>query len=45
MAATFSRYRAVNGDPQTLEERAFDLEHAKRFFEESNQRLRAKLDE
>jgi predicted metal-dependent enzyme (double-stranded beta helix superfamily) len=28
-------------DPQTLEERAFDLEHAKRVFEESNQRLHA----
>ena len=28
-------------DPQTFEERAFDLEHAKRGFEESNQRLRA----
>ena len=28
-------------DPQTLEERAFDIEHAKRVFEESNQRLRA----
>jgi hypothetical protein len=28
-------------DPQTFEERAFDLEHAKRVFEESNQRLRA----
>jgi predicted metal-dependent enzyme (double-stranded beta helix superfamily) len=26
-------------DPQTLEERPFDLENAKRVFEESNQRL------
>jgi predicted metal-dependent enzyme (double-stranded beta helix superfamily) len=28
-------------DPQTLKERPFDLENAKRVFEESNQRLRA----
>ncbi|HWO40941.1 MAG TPA: hypothetical protein VNO43_03960 [Candidatus Eisenbacteria bacterium] len=28
-------------DPQTLEERPFDLENAKRVFEQSNQRLRA----
>jgi predicted metal-dependent enzyme (double-stranded beta helix superfamily) len=28
-------------NPQTLEERPFDLEHAKRVFEESNQLLRA----
>jgi predicted metal-dependent enzyme (double-stranded beta helix superfamily) len=28
-------------DPQTLEERPFDLEHAKRVFEKSNQRLPA----
>jgi predicted metal-dependent enzyme (double-stranded beta helix superfamily) len=28
-------------NPQTFEERAFDLEHAKRVFEESNQRLQA----
>jgi predicted metal-dependent enzyme (double-stranded beta helix superfamily) len=28
-------------DPQTLEERAFDLDRAKRVFEESNRRLRA----
>jgi hypothetical protein len=27
-------------DPQTLEERPFDLEEAKRVFEESNERLR-----
>ena len=28
-------------DPQTLEERGFNLEHLKRVFEESNERLRA----
>jgi predicted metal-dependent enzyme (double-stranded beta helix superfamily) len=28
-------------DPQTWQEHAFDIEHAKRVFEESNQRLRA----
>ena len=30
-------------DPQTFEERAFDLEHAKQVFEQANDRLRARM--